>query len=69
MWPGTTVEILDVHVIGKTALALHCVIGGQHHWIGHSRLLAGSAVAEPGDVGVIVVERQFAVERRLVPDA
>jgi hypothetical protein len=56
-------------VIGKTALALHRVIGGKHHWIGHSRLLAGSAVAEPGDVGVIVVERQFAVERRLVPYA
>ena len=62
---GTTVkeivEIREVTVVRKTEVALLCRIGNENHWIALSRLQPGSAL----DMGRVVLERDFAVERGL----
>jgi hypothetical protein len=61
-----TVEITDVILVRKTSLALLCQIGLRKHWIAPSRLQRGSTVANAGDIGMIVLDRDFALQRRLI---
>ena len=49
------VILQDVEVIGDTGLALHCVQGDKHVWVGHSQLLPGSTIRKVGDRGVLVI--------------
>jgi len=61
-----TVEIRGVTLLRKTPFVLLCQIGNREHWIAPSRLMPGSTLRHPGDVGLIVVARDFAVERGLL---
>jgi hypothetical protein len=63
---GRTVEIQGVVLLQQTSLALLCQIGTRKHWIAPSRLQPGSTLHRSGDVGIIVVARDFALERRLI---
>jgi hypothetical protein len=67
MKDGQTVELRDVTVIRQTDLALLCQIGTKPHWIDPSRLQPGSTVRHAGDVGRIVLDREFAIHRGLIP--
>ena len=67
MGSGLTVEFHGVQVIAESELGLCCRVRGRDHWIASDRLLAGSTVAHFGDRGVIIVDRQFAKDRGLVP--
>jgi hypothetical protein len=62
-----TIEIRGVTVMRQTDGALLCRMGNQHRWIVPTQFQPGSTVACEGDVGTIVLERPFAVERGLVP--
>jgi hypothetical protein len=62
-----TIEIRGVTVMRQTDVALLCRMGHQHRWITSTQLQPGSTVARQGDVGIIVLERAFAVEQGLVP--
>jgi hypothetical protein len=62
-----TIEIRAVTVMRQTDLALLCRMGNQDRWIAPTQLRPGSTVACEGDVGIIVLERPFAVEQGLVP--
>ena len=63
---GATVELQNVKVVAESVLGLCCRITGRDHWIPPHRLLAGSTVAHFGDHGIVVVAREFAVEKALV---
>jgi hypothetical protein len=41
-------------------------VGGRRHWRGVGRLQPGTTIARRGDRGVLVLERQFALERHLI---
>ena len=62
-----TIEIRGVTVMRQTDVALLCRMGNQHRWIAPTQLQPGSTVARPGDVGIVVLKRPFAVEQGLVP--
>jgi len=62
-----TIEIRGATVIQQTDVALLCRMANQHRWIALTELRPGSTVARQGDVGIIVLERPFAVEQGLVP--
>jgi hypothetical protein len=62
-----TIEIRGVSVMRQTDGALLCRMGTQHRWIATSCLQPGSTITCEGDVGIIVLERPFAVEQGLVP--
>ena len=62
-----TIEIRGVTVMRQADGALLCRMGTQHRWIATSYLQPGSTIACEGDVGIIVLERPFAVEQGLVP--
>jgi hypothetical protein len=62
-----TIEIWGVTVMRQTDGALLCRMGNQHRWITSTQLQPGTTVACEGDVGIIVLERPFAVEHGLVP--
>ena len=66
MTHAPTVEVGQVFVVRETKLALLCRIGVRSHWLAHSRLQPGSTVQHPGDLGVLVLTWDFAVERGLV---
>jgi len=59
---GPSVEFGDVFVVRETETALLCRIGDKFHWVVHSRLQPGSTVEHPGDLGVLVLAWDFAVE-------
>ena len=59
---GPSVEFGDVFVVRETETALLCRIGGKFHWVAHSRLQPGSTVKHPGDLGVLVLPWDFAVD-------
>ena len=59
---GPSVEFGDVFVVRETETALLCRTGDQFRWVAHSRLQPGSTVQHPGDLGVLVLEWDFAVE-------
>ena len=61
-----TVGFLDVLVVRETKLALLCRIGEKRHWVAHNRLQPGSTVRHQGDIGVLVLTWDFAVERRFM---
>ena len=67
MAPGPTVEFGEVFVVRETETALLCRIGEKFHWVAHSRLQPGSTVEHPGDLGVLVLPWDFAVEFWEVP--
>ena len=62
MAPGPAVEFGDVSVMRQTETALLCRIGEKFRWVAHSRLQPGSTVEHPGDLGVLVLPWDFAVE-------
>lgn len=62
-----TIEIRGVTVTRETDVALLCRMGNQHRWIAPAQLQPGSTVTRLGDVGIVVLERPFAVEQGLVP--
>lgn len=62
-----TIEIRGVTVERQTDRGLLCRIGSQRRWIAPTMLQPGSTVAREGDVGIIVLERPFAVELDVVP--
>jgi len=62
-----TIEIRGVTVTRETDGALLCRMGNQHRWIAPAQLQPGSTVTCLGDVGIVVLERPFAVEQGLVP--
>ena len=62
-----TIEIRGVTVMRQTEAKLLCRLGNQHRWIASSELQPGSTVACAGDVGIIVLNRPFAVAQGLVP--
>jgi len=62
MAQGPTVEFRDVSVMRETETALLCRIGDKSHWVAHSRLQPGSTVEHLGDLGVLVLPWDFAVE-------
>lgn len=62
-----TVEFPNVFVVREAELALFCEIGGKHYWVARSRLEPGSTVRREGDVGVVVVSWDFALECGWVP--
>jgi hypothetical protein len=62
MAQGPTVEFGDVFVVRETETALLCRIGAKFHWVAHGRLQPGSTVEHPGDLGVLVLPWDFAVE-------
>jgi hypothetical protein len=64
---GDTIEIRGVTVMRQTETKLLCRLGNQHRWIAPSELQPGSTVACEGDVGIIVLNRPFAVAQGLVP--
>ena len=62
MAQGPTVESSDVFVVQETETALLCRIGEKFHWVAHGRLQPGSTVEHPGDLGVLMLPWDFAVE-------
>jgi len=48
--------------VRETETALLCRIGEKFHWVAHGRLQPGSTVEHPGDLGVLVLPWDFAVE-------
>jgi hypothetical protein len=62
-----TIEIRGVTVMQQTDVALLCRMGNQNRWITSTQFQPGSTVTRPGDVGIIVLKRPFAVEQGLVP--
>ena len=62
MAQGPTVEFGEVFVVRVTETALLCRIGEKHHWVAHSRVQPGSTVEHPGDLGVLVLAWDVAVE-------
>ena len=62
MAQGPTVEFGDVSVMRETETKLLCRIGEKCRWVAHSRLRPGSTVQHPGDLGVLVLPWDFAVE-------
>ncbi len=62
MAQGSTVEFDDVFVVRETETALLCRIGDTVRWVAHSRLQPGRTVEHPGDLGVLVLAWDFAVE-------
>ena len=62
MAQGPTVEFGDVFVVRETETALLCRTGEKFRWVAHSRLQPGSTVEHPGDLGVLVLPWDFAVE-------
>ena len=62
MAEGPTVEFADVFVVRETETALLCRIGEKLHWVARGRLQPGSTVEHPGDLGVLVLLWDFAVE-------
>jgi len=62
-----TIEIRGVTVMRQTDVALLCRMGNQDCWIAPTQLQPGSTIARQGDVGILVLERAYAVEHGLVP--
>ena len=62
MAQGPPVEFGDVFVVRETETALLCRIGEKSHWVARSRPQPGSTIQHPGDLGVLVLPWEFAVE-------
>ena len=62
MAQGPAVEFGEVFVVRETETALLCRIGEKFRWVAHSRLQPGSTVEHPGDLGVLMLPWDFAVE-------
>lgn len=62
MAEGPTVEFGDVSVMRETETALLCQIGERFRWVARSHLQPGSTVEHPGDLGVLALAWDFAVE-------
>jgi len=61
MAQGPTGEFGEVFVVRETETALLCRIGEKSRVV-HGRLQPGSTVQHPGDLGVLVLPWDFAVE-------
>ena len=59
------VEFAGVEVLDEDDLVLLCRVGRHRHWFAVDRLQPGTTVAHRGDRGLLVLDRQFAVERGL----
>jgi hypothetical protein len=55
------VEILEVD-----DFVVLCQVRRRRMWLGVGRLQAGTTIARRGDRGVLVLEREFALERQLI---
>jgi hypothetical protein len=62
MAQAPTVEFGDVLVMRETETALLCRIGEKCRWVARSRPQPGSTVQHPGDLGVLVLPLDFAIE-------
>jgi len=60
------VQFTNVEVLEEDDCVLLCRVGGRRHWLGVGRLQPGTTVAHRGDRGVLVLDRQFALERQLI---
>jgi hypothetical protein len=60
------VEFANVEVLDEDDCVLLCRVRGRQHWLGVGRLRAGTTIAHRGDRGILVLERQFALERNLI---
>jgi hypothetical protein len=61
------VAIEKVRVVGSTATALHCAIGGKRVWLPREHIRG--RLFRRGDSGTLLVRRWVALDRRLaVPD-
>jgi hypothetical protein len=56
------VTVRDVSVLRVLDYALVCQIGEHLRLIAREQLQDGSTICQKGDVGVVVVPRQYAVE-------
>ena len=61
------VHFANVEVLDEDDCVLLCRVGGRRHWLGVGRLQAGTTIARRCDRGILVLERQFALERYLIP--
>lgn len=62
------VTLTHVKVVRRTEASLRCRIGEAEYWIPMYELRDGTTVGREGDVGVLVVDEQFALERALAPN-
>jgi len=62
-----TIEFRSVKIVSESDLAVCYCIAGQDHWIARERVLSGSSVVSFGDRGTLVLTRQFAEDRGLLP--
>ena len=60
------VEFAGVEVLDEDDLVLLCRVGRRRHWFALDRLRVGTTIAHRGDRGLLVLDRQFALERGLV---
>jgi hypothetical protein len=61
------VTLGGVSVVRETDVSLLCEIDGHVRWIPLDRLREGTTIRHVGDMGTLVIPRQFAVEWGLVP--
>jgi hypothetical protein len=61
------VTLGDVLVIGESDVALLCRIDDRARWIPRDKLCEGDTINAKGDIGTLVLPRQFAVEGGLTP--
>ncbi len=61
-----TASFEKVRVKHETDAALLCRVDGEDVWIPKSRILDGTDVERPGDVGTLVIPEWLAVEKGLV---
>ena len=59
------VEFAGVEVLDEDDLVLLCRVGRGRHWFAVDRLQVGTTIAHRGDRGLLVLDRQFALERGL----
>lgn len=60
------VQFANVEVLDEDDCVLLCRLGKRRYWLGLDRLKAGTTVAHRGDRGVLVLDREFALERQLI---
>jgi hypothetical protein len=60
------VQFENVEVLDQDDCVLLCRVMGRRHWLGVGRLQVGTTIARRGDRGVLVLEREFALERNLI---
>jgi hypothetical protein len=63
------VQFDAVEILEEDDCVLLCRVRRRRLWLGVGRLQAGTTIARRGDRGVLVLEREFALERQLIAGA